>query len=507
MSNLSDFLDEIGQVIGDGGTAAGVLGTAIGLLADASGAGAALTAFIAIIENGAAGAASNADISLQIGKLKDALIQELQNLGLQIAVGQVNELMSLIEDHLTQAESLVGAIPVLAEQNQLPLPILSAVDNQTTCRTALLNLIGGGPGNPVPTTLWSLAAADLKFFQPTNPWLYEGALASDLNRDPSGLAPGVSLPFFYHDDPEDIYSLKFTGEFTPPISGGSVFYYTYVLQQSLRAIYDYMAVCSVCLSTYPRDGSTTRDMIGEVNFAGSLLWYHDKIVDGIVNITPPATLALAPYVYDSNIQGIAQDRAGLSPWQIATVRGPISPHWVDFIRGNISAPQSDYARPYGALCLHTGYVANFQSDGGSASVGSYPAYEWPFQHSSWGQYPSYEWRTGFYGKYLLRCLRLKKEVYIGIGLPKVWDTVNTLRKLCGQEPVLRGTSHQYASHFGNWSLKEVFILLGAGTGNPFLLRKNVGSLAAFLMNTPPDLNVTRPPTQSGTISLRALFAT
>jgi len=102
------------------------------------------------------------------------------------------------------------------------------------------------------------------------------------------------------------------------------------------------------------------------------------------------------------------------------------------------------------------------------SIEHYPLLEVP----TYDPTPPEDWFIRFFGKYRLRTLKKKKEVYAGIGLPAVWKTINHLRTLVGDA--------QQQPNFANTSLREAFAVLGY-PNNPLLGNKvSIRALANFL---------------------------
>jgi hypothetical protein len=469
MSNLSDFLTAVGLMTGDGSEYVEAAGAAIGLLADASGS---IPLLVDII-TGKEGSSSD-DLRNQLTVFFQLVISQLNQLKETLTAGQIQQLQQNAAASLNAAETWVGQIPADAASNNLPLPQLVADQRQADCRRALLNLFN--------ESSWKLPQYDQQYFQPANRWLYSGW----------ALYPGSTyyFPFFYHDNQADVYSLRFVSSFAPDTHDGFVFTYTLALQEALRALYDYLAVCSTSVPNFPRDGSSNYDLVNEQgeNFVGKLLAYHDKIVEGIVNLIPPGVDETLPcrLIGDDRLVIAADAASAPSRWQVATVNWT---DWPRYMRNTLAAPPSEYARPFGALCIYTGYVANYNSSDPAAppTVDNYPTYKLPARYdgSAWPGVPDAQpWYIGFYGKYLLRSLRRKKDVYRGLGLPAIWDLINRVRTIYGMPPVRRG---DYASNFRDWSVREVFKLLGAGQGNPQLTQTSLRALSQFVKDAAPEM--------------------
>jgi len=200
-----------------------------------------------------------------------------------------------------------------------------------------------------------------------------------------------------------------------------------------------------------------------------LMTYHEKILHGenndggIVYVAAPSASDLADNF----------DTWG-ALWRWDTRLGDFALDLDTYLGWLILGHTGSFPRPYGAVEVYTGY----------SSIGSYPPIEDVLDEGAY---------TRFFAKYLLRCLARGKEVYRGIGLPAVWQTINKLKAMVG-DPLL-GPS------FGDWSLKEVYNLLGQVVEGPKLIPYlSVNDLAVFLQNTTPTFSF-----GSGPISLRQML--
>ncbi len=435
------------------------------------------------------------DLQNQIAAFESLVEQQLGNLQATVAGGQVKQNSEDLETLLTGPNgslTIVGELPKLAKAPGLPLAdAQQAADYQTYARSALLTLLGGGPAAQAPdarpTAYWWLPAGDLPLFQPTNAWTYNGTtnmfnqpvvvslgsagyLPNDMNPY-TGVA--TQLPTF------DLTDLHFTNDFSPTpvenVPANNAFNPTWVLQQSMAAVYYYLLICGAVLSGFPNDGSTIPDFVGENNFAGNLLWYHDQIRAGIVNIAPPFPWDLVPIDSNGNIPATAS--GGTSSWSVpsafaSSTSGSVQPFFGSTSVTNTDVP--DYVRPFGALCSYTGFVAGF--GGSQPSVDSYPDYVYPTpgqpaftpgmqtqeSNESLPANAGTDWYVAFYSKYLVACLYRVKLVYLGMGLASLWSTINSLYVMCGQ-------AAQPSPCFGDWSLRAVFKLLGSANASTFPL--------------------------------------
>jgi hypothetical protein len=426
-----------------------------------------------------ASAPTTRDLQNEIAAFANTVVQKLEALQATVAGGQLKDNAQALEAVLTGPNgslSIVGEIPGWKNSPGLPLPETFTPQNyQIFARSALLTLLGGGPGalppDTRPTAYWWLPVGDLPLFKPENAWTYYGTSSMFNKPDPQS-AEGIPLgdlnPFTSGAPSQfDLSAFRFTNQFEPAqvdgIPGANAFNPTWVLQQSMAAVYYYLLICGAVLENFPNDGATIPDFVGDNNFAGNLLWYHDQIRAGIVNISPPYWLDLITQTENGLIAASAD--AGVSQWEV-----PSEPSQIvgDFGFSAASAPASEWSRPFGALCSYTGYVAG--AGGSQPSVDRYPSYVYP----SAGE-PVYiapqdvqpraagsQWYNGFYGKYLVACLWRTKLVYLGMGLDHMWHTINNLYAMCGKAP-------QPGPCFGDWSLREVFRMLGSANMATFPL--------------------------------------
>ncbi|HEY1556187.1 MAG TPA: hypothetical protein VGF94_15225 [Kofleriaceae bacterium] len=463
------------------------------------------------------------DLQNQISAFQNDVEQQLAAVQARIAGGQLKDNATQLELVLTGPNgslSVLGELADFVKSPGLPLADVGQAQNyQIYARAAVLTLLGGGPsGTPAtsrPTSYWWLPAGDLPLFQPANPWTYAGTTKAFDKADWLDLGDGIvndmnpytgsgqPLPAF------DTSMMTFTNSFGPTSVEGvppnCAFNPTWVLQQSMAAVYYYLVICGAVLASFPNDGATIPDFVGGNNFAGNLLWYHDQIRAGIVNIAPPAPGDLLPVAPDQTIPASAN--GGVSSWSVPC--GTTTPNGFDYFtlsrNGGSSAPASDYSRPYGALCSYTGFVAGYGQ--AQPSVASYPDYAFPgaggpaFPPPPVAQvslpalpaHASASWYTAFYAKYLIASLWRAKLVYLGIGLRGVWTTVGQLDQMCGQ-PAPAGPC------FGDWSLREVFKLLGSADQATFpLAQVNVAYAGETKLSVSSLLGLL----QRGSTSLRA----
>jgi len=258
----------------------------------------------------------------------------------------------------------------------------------------------------------------------------------------------------------------------------------------MRLIMTFLAVCAAYEPDY-RSPDNQGKFIQQVT--AFLTAIHDKIKGAIVHVNPPNSSdmidpdpALANFV--SQQTGFAaQSQAAhfvLTPW---------SHGWVP-LDATPQMPRT-YPQPYGAVNLFSGY----------SSIGSYPLLNVPrgfFSFDENGKLLGRNLETDFtvrpVSKYLVRTLARSKAVYREIGLSEVRNTINHLRSLVG-DPLLDGPS------FGDWSLREVFGILGhprnalvnpsQDPNSPLI----VNNLANYLEHSTPFFN------RQSQLSLRNMF--
>jgi hypothetical protein len=488
------------------------------------------------------------DLINQFTQFSTFVSNELNQLKMTTAGGQVENWAIELQKILQGPEGPLNWIPEINDWKSnpgLPLPDEGFSPSPSDChgwaRAALSLLIGGAsvppPGSP-PTGYWYLPPGDLPLFQPDNPWTYLGTghmfnqswmfpfQAGGPFIDINPFAPvAPPLPSGVTQTPQfDLSGLNFTNNFSPAVAtgvppnitfnpppgvpSGNAFNPTWVLQQTMAAVTYYFMLCGAVLQNFPNDGATVHDFVGtgptDPNFLWCLSWYHDQIRAGIVCIAPPFPVDLLPIGPGDLIPATAD--AGISSWSVpcglpssAVSSDPANDQFNQGFRAYdvasqaaANAPFSQWKRPFGALCNYNGFVAGFS--GPQPSVDSYPDYVFPSpgqsvtvpttpvvggpELSDSATAASRQWYTGFYGKYLVACLWRAKLVYNGMGLGDMWRTINKLYVMFGQPP-RPGTS------FGDWSLREVFRLLGSADGGSFPLPQQLLNAADLQAGATP----------------------
>jgi|SRR5579863_851654 len=229
---------------------------------------------------------------------------------------------------------------------------------------------------------------------------------------------------------------------SPNPDGVTVFSYTFILPFYLRALSLFLAVAGSL------DPSFTTNYADVLRASATLLkTIHDQILqEGLVQLSPPS-----PSSPVSSFFAIACEATGPA----GELPGPPG------IRLNWSIGQKGAFTQTGAT-IEYGAVEKFS---GFNSMGSNY------------QLPGDGYSSAIFNKLQVRLLKRAKNVYIGVGLPRVRQVINQLNALVG-DPPLEGPS------FADWSFRQVFNLAGFATGsnsNSLSLR----ALAAFIIQTLP----------------------
>ena len=507
MSGLAEDMAANSNIQGAGKTVLQVWDAGVTAICDATGLGGALSAVEQIISflNPPAGSSGPTlqQLQQQLADFSNKVISELNQIDARIAGGQVQAWAQQLHTVMTAQPG--GVLTVIGEinewKNMYGLPLAGPPNTpdpsqyQMDARSALLELIGGGPSAPYPTPFWYLPPGDLPLFKPDHPWTYAGTaimFTQSLPDVEENIDFGDYNPYAHMGPQFDFSALHFTNNFLPtPVAGvppNNTFNPTWILQQTMAAVNYYFIICGAVLKNFPNDGATVHDFAGndpnnpaDFNFLGGLSWYHDQLRSGIVCIAPPFPTDLLPIGPPGPTGQIpASADAGISTWSVPCGLGSVpntqpGSAWGFFdydtaAQAKANAPASQWSRPYGALCSYTGFVAGI--GGPQPSVDSYPDYVFPTSGdpaviaprpsgtedigSGRPDAATWQWYTGFYCKYLVACLWRCKLVYNGMGLGDMWRTINRMYVMFGQPP-------RPGPCFGDWSLKEVFRMLGSAS--------------------------------------------
>jgi hypothetical protein len=179
----------------------------------------------------------------------------------------------------------------------------------------------------------------------------------------------------------------------PAPPDNQVFSYLYVLPYFLKAVFTLTAVGTSLFADFGKTKERQQDAI--ISFANFLTTVHDLIAGGITKLTPSPPPA--------------------SGWQFIFpffgVHGITAEYW-----GMPNPPQVS------GLIFECAAVEKFS---GYSSIKT-ASFGGPFS-------PSLE--ASIVQKLQVRALREMIKVYAGVGLPKVWTVINALKKIAGQAPL------------------------------------------------------------------------
>jgi hypothetical protein len=313
---------------------------------------------------------------------------------------------------------------------------------------------------------------------PTEPHHWGGAYNAVFNFPPGTADPATPSTQYCFN----CQGRTFNYSFDPGADNNNlVFNYVYVLPAYLQAIMIFLAVAA---ALEPDFQAATKEGDNIRSAAQDLLRLHDRIKAGIVHIPAPNSDDMTSPTDDPNPDTGWSDQMAAGHyiftwWESPSLLGPY---------------------PYGAVNLYSGYY----------SLGSYPLLDLSSGPPQYGPFigpgpftnantlPGTDFYIKPVSKYLLRTLSRAKAVYREIGLSTVWETINRLRSLVGDAQMER-------PNFGDWSLREVFTILGyprnqlLGTlltvrtlivylraSTPFYLAPPPISLRQLLKGLPPD---------------------
>jgi hypothetical protein len=241
---------------------------------------------------------------------------------------------------------------------------------------------------------------------------------------------------------------------------GNVFYHTYILPSFLYVVSVFLAVGAVFDPKFKENWADTV-LKPTILFLRSA---HDYIISpnhGLTQLAPPPftaeslTTLLATYVKDAQQAGpfLAGPPLGGAQQGILPSFNWLGPSGIGFI----TTP---------GLEIEYGFVDKFS---GYNSVGIYTILT-NSQDFSFASGPNY------YGKFQIRLIKRKKDVYVGTGLSAVWSTINNLNAIVG-DPPLPGPS------IADWSVRRdlaPFANVTASNGSVSLV-----AIQNFLLKTPP----------------------
>jgi hypothetical protein len=525
-NNLSAFLQAAGATGAANSSAVNVIGAGIGTVADFVGGVGAVISAVELAEKLALGN-DNARTALQ--EIIDAMYTGFHELNLDLRAEDLKRQWDLIDLLFADAEA---AFDSLKSDLTASPPVDSGYKSLQIQKCLAPVLVFEGLVWGEPADQWQFIHDFQVYFSPTYPWYYEG-----------GGLPSSLFPFSYGGQTFAV-NFRDPNTFDPGAdANGLTFNYIYILPSYLRAIMLFLAVGAAFRPDFTR--------VYEHNLRNSakfLLMIHDQIRDGILAISAPAEDDILPYtfscngpdqsgayhivpsltpasltpagcdpIFDSTCMGTGY--LGPSSWEVATV-APGEPNaWPPPFPQIIYPPgagfseyvclytppyPTDFTRPFGAVNIYSGYgsVASYPDplpDLPPGPVGGFPP-----SHGGPSAFPPPDWCLGFYGKYLLRTVKRIKDVYRGVGLPDVVNTVNRLRALVGDPPMPE-------PGFASWSLREVYSLLGGYQNHliadPTFLSPHLTAwnIVSFLNRAPP-IPPSPPPSIIPTpVSLRQLL--
>jgi hypothetical protein len=238
------------------------------------------------------------------------------------------------------------------------------------------------------------------------------------------------------------------GDQAPTGSGSDlVFYYTYVLPAYMTALFAFLSVAACLDPEYVEHYADT-----VIRPAASLLQAkHDTILNsgGSPTSSYNGIVRLFPW---------AQGQSNKRPW-----------NWNAQLLWQLrSAPQEGFYPPgMSALSSPEGVNIEYgavESFSGYSSIANYALIfgtDFPEDSTDWAPF----------NKFQIRVLNRAKQVYTGVGLLSVWNTINKLKALVGDPLVPQ-------PNFADWSFRnDIAPVVGAPT--------RLRSVADLINNTPP----------------------
>ena len=470
MSNYSEVITDVNEA---DHSALNQFGALVGTIADFSGAIGGTLAAVQFVE-GLLGSGPDKTTQL-LQDIRDELKQGFDKLGLDIKADELLREWDNLDMITKDAEGIYLTLTATVTDKVDTDEIIRQIG---ICVTALNALsITAHPEQ------WLVAHDAQVYFSADRVYQFGGASNSIFNFVPGTAdqqTPGLPGSFACQ-------GMTFSDIFDPGSDdAGEVFNFIYTLPAYMKLVVIFLATAAALDPDY-----TKPDKYASVIrlAAGDLLVLHDLIKAGIVNVVAPdADSMIIPYpcsrtsLYPPNASCLDK---GYGQQRSASVYNNT---WWHFGWGAGSLI-TDLSQPYGAVNLYSGYH----------SVLGYPLLDVPpdvFPGATSSEPGPPETGSDFFvrpvSKYLLRSLARSKEVYIGIGLPAVRQAINRLRSLVGDAPLP-------GSNFGDWSLREIFDVLGYPR-NPFLTPPlSVGKLADYLASSTPFFSASRP------ISLRQMI--
>lgn len=441
-SNLANLLNDMGA---SGAQAAQPLGDFIGTLADLSGAVGAVTGVISFVESFFQTDAT--DAALQ--NIETTIQKDFAELNATLAAQDIVSKLAFVAPNLSKATGLRDAFPSLV--SQLPLAPINVTNQLENCADGI-EALAPSAGN------WVLPYSDRIF------WTDSGLVAWPPT--PWTLALGFQLPVYGQQAPAEN-------------ADGTVFNYTYVLPAYLYALCIFVAVGSVIDPNFVKNWGDTviRPAVQQLKAV------HDQILANITSLTGPPVFwsgqNFTPWL--TMFVGFDEITPNNLPYTTDVFSGALTP--------GLSLPNAaigvtpflssaDQLTILGAN-IEYGAVEKYS---GFSSMALYSLVA-PFSLQSNDNAP--------FNKFNIRVTRRVKQVYLGVGLLSIWNTMNSLNAIVG-DPQL-GTS------VGAWSFKRD--LLGLATAIGLAPKVSLLALAKYIQNTLP---IDVPPVPS-LYSFRALL--
>jgi hypothetical protein len=298
------------------------------------------------------------------------------------------------------------------------------------CIEALIDLETG----VVPNTVWSQPFAWQEYWTDAGKYF-------------------CACPFGPGPVPDDFSSqdVGYGAQQPAPDAAGDVFIYRFSLPVYLQAVWLFLGVAG---SLEPNFVTQYSDVIRRATSFLETNVYEEIMQRGLTRLSPPPP-------------------SGGNVGNTACPSGPSPPG----IRLYYVHPARDTEEQTGAM-IEYGTVEKFS--GFSSIDDSYPIY-------------GDDYSEQIFNKLQIRVLLRAKTVYVGVGLARVWEVLNQLKRLIGEPPLPR-------PGFADWSLREVFSLaqLPAATAGG-----STRALATFMIETHP--RDTPYPSPTVTVSVRTLL--
>jgi hypothetical protein len=456
MSNLSEFLDEINNVNSSG---VKLVGAAVGTIADFAGGIGAVTDAIGLISS----ILSPDQTGQLLQDIRDELRAGLEGLGLQNKADEILREWDNTDDITRDAEGIYLTLLATVTAGVGTDEIVRQIN---VCATAL-----NGLSFTRHAEQWLVDHVDQVYFGHLGDTVYTpGGPASSVFTFIPGTADR-DTPFL-----EGMFSsedMTFTNLFDPGADqNGDVFSYAYTLPAYMQLVMIFLATAATLDPEFARPDKYAN----VIRLASAdLQALHRKILAGIVNVAPPDADSLIipfPFTRDDPFVSYANQRSSGRYGDTFWFQG-----W-----GTQDGLIVDTSFPFGAVNLYSG----------AFSVQGYPVLDIPFNVFPNAQAPGTAPPSAgddFFirpvSKYLLRSLIRRKEVYDAIGLHDVWKTINRLNNLVGDPPM--------PPSFGDWSLREIFSVLGVPRNLFIEPPLSIGKLGLYLAGSTPFFPVPRRP--------------